>query len=207
MVFLLSLAGFPPTGGFIGKLYLLMAAVDAGHVSLAVVLVLTSFVSYYYYLRVIWKMYFEEAPEDAAMPAPAGAAFRLAADGAALVILVVLHHVAGVYAANIPWYYYIDPQYADLLAIVVLMAFMLLNQAVGGNFGGCWSERSGVAAQVRRAGAERARSGFPVSSQVEAEAVFPCDPGNPAFWKPLPAVATGLVPPRQQERCCRRPES
>jgi len=48
---------------------------------------------------------------------------------AALVILVVLHHVAGVYAANVPWYYYIDPQYADLLAAVVLMAFMLMNQA------------------------------------------------------------------------------
>jgi hypothetical protein len=47
---------------------------------------------------------------------------------AALVILVVLHHVAGVYAANVPWYYYIDPQYADLLAVVILMAFMLLNQ-------------------------------------------------------------------------------
>ena len=53
-------------------LYLLLAAVEAGHVTLAVILVLTSFVSYYYYLRVIWKMYFEEAPEDAALPAPAG---------------------------------------------------------------------------------------------------------------------------------------
>ena len=48
---------------------------------------------------------------------------------AALVILVVLHHVAAVYAANVPWYYYIDPQYNDLLALLVLMAFMLLNQA------------------------------------------------------------------------------
>jgi len=88
VLFLLSLAGFPPTGGFIGKLYLLLAAVESGHVTLAVILVLTSFVSYYYYLRVIWKMYFEEAPEDAALPAAAGAAFRLAAVAAAVVILV-----------------------------------------------------------------------------------------------------------------------
>jgi NADH-quinone oxidoreductase subunit N len=88
VVFLLSLAGFPPTGGFIGKLYLLIAAVDAGHVSLAVILVLTSFVSYYYYLRVIWKMYFEEALDEAPLPAVPGAAFRLAAVAAALVILV-----------------------------------------------------------------------------------------------------------------------
>lgn len=89
VVFLLSLAGFPPTGGFIGKLYLLMAAVDAGHVTLAVILVLTSFVSYYYYLRVIWKMYFEEAAEEAPSPAVPGAAFRLAAVVAAAVILVI----------------------------------------------------------------------------------------------------------------------
>ncbi len=87
-VFLLSLAGFPPTGGFIGKLYLLLAAVDAGHVTLAVILVLTSFVSYYYYLRVIWKMYFEEAPEDAPLPAVPGASFRFAAVIAAVAILV-----------------------------------------------------------------------------------------------------------------------
>lgn len=88
VLFLLSLAGFPPTGGFIGKLYLLLAAVESGHVTLAVILVLTSFVSYYYYLRVIWKMYFEEALEGVALPAPAGAAFRLAAVAAAVVILV-----------------------------------------------------------------------------------------------------------------------
>jgi NADH-quinone oxidoreductase subunit N len=88
VVFLLSLAGFPPTGGFIGKLYLLLAAVEAGHVTLAVILVLTSFVSYYYYLRVIWKMYFEEAPADAELPAASGAAFRLAAVAAAVIILV-----------------------------------------------------------------------------------------------------------------------
>ena len=88
VIFLLSLAGFPPTGGFIGKLYLLLAAVEAGHVTLAVILVLTSFVSYYYYLRVIWKMYFEEAPEDAPLPPVPGAAFRIAAVVAALIILI-----------------------------------------------------------------------------------------------------------------------
>ena len=70
LVCLLSLAGFPPTGGFVGKLYLLQAAMSAGEISLAVVLVLTSVLSYYYYLRVIWKMYFDEAPEGVAPPAP-----------------------------------------------------------------------------------------------------------------------------------------
>jgi len=79
VVFLLSLAGFPPTGGFIGKFYLLSAAVESRQFVLAITLVLTSLVSYYYYLRVVWKMYFESAPEDAPLPAVPGPAFRFAA--------------------------------------------------------------------------------------------------------------------------------
>lgn len=78
-VFLLSLAGFPPTGGFVAKLFLLRAAVDAGLAILAVTLVVTSLVSYYYYFRVVWKMYFEEAPEELPLPAVPGRAFRFAA--------------------------------------------------------------------------------------------------------------------------------
>ncbi len=77
LVFLLSLAGFPPTAGFVGKLYLLRAAVDAGETALAVTLVLTSLVAYYYYLRVVWKMYFETAPEDAHMPPSPKPGFNL----------------------------------------------------------------------------------------------------------------------------------
>jgi NADH-quinone oxidoreductase subunit N len=87
VVSLLSLAGFPPTGGFIGKLYLLRAAVAAGETGLAVLLVLTSLVSYYYYIRVIWKMYFEVAPEGAVPPPPSGRGFRLAG---ALTVLTIL---------------------------------------------------------------------------------------------------------------------
>lgn len=78
-IFLLSLAGFPPTGGFVGKLYLLRASVQAGQPLLAVILVLSSVVAYFYYLRVIWKMYFEDAPEDVPTPSGTGKAFRLGA--------------------------------------------------------------------------------------------------------------------------------
>jgi NADH-quinone oxidoreductase subunit N len=59
-VFLLSLAGVPPTGGFWGKFAILRAAVEQRYVWLAVFLVLTSLVSYYYYLRVAWYMWFRE---------------------------------------------------------------------------------------------------------------------------------------------------
>ena len=60
-IFLLSLAGFPFTGGFIGKVFILRAAIDRGLVLLSVALVLTSLLSYYYYLRVAWYMWFRDA--------------------------------------------------------------------------------------------------------------------------------------------------
>jgi NADH-quinone oxidoreductase subunit N len=60
-VFLLSLAGFPLTGGFIGKLYILRALLDAGLPGLAVTLVLASVISYFYYLRVVIVMYMRPA--------------------------------------------------------------------------------------------------------------------------------------------------
>jgi NADH-quinone oxidoreductase subunit N len=88
VIFLLSLAGFPPTGGFVGKLFILRSALDAGQVTLAVTLALTSLVSYYYYLRVVWKMYFEELPDGVTLPARPGGAFRLAASLSAIGILL-----------------------------------------------------------------------------------------------------------------------
>jgi NADH-quinone oxidoreductase subunit N len=59
-IFLLSLAGFPFTGGFIGKVFIVRAAVERGLVLLAVVLVLASLISYFYYLRVAWYMWFRD---------------------------------------------------------------------------------------------------------------------------------------------------
>lgn len=65
-IFLLSLAGFPLTGGFIGKLYILRAAIEREMIGLAVILVMASLVSYYYYLRLAWYMWFrEKTSEDA----------------------------------------------------------------------------------------------------------------------------------------------
>lgn len=58
--FLLSLAGIPPTAGFIGKFYLFGAAIKGGWVWLAVIGVLNSVVSVYYYLRIAYQMFFVE---------------------------------------------------------------------------------------------------------------------------------------------------
>ena len=59
-LFMLSLAGIPPTAGFVGKFYIFSAAIEAGQVVLAVVGVLASVISVYFYLRVIYLMYMVE---------------------------------------------------------------------------------------------------------------------------------------------------
>jgi len=59
-VFLISLAGFPPTGGFLAKFYVFSAAVREGLVSLVIIGVLASLVSVFYYLRIIIFMYMKE---------------------------------------------------------------------------------------------------------------------------------------------------
>ena len=63
-VFLLSLAGFPGTGGFMGKIFLLQGAAESRLWVLATILALTTVVSYYYYLRVAWHMWMRAAPGD-----------------------------------------------------------------------------------------------------------------------------------------------
>jgi NADH-quinone oxidoreductase subunit N len=69
LVFMLSLAGIPATAGFIGKWYLFGAAVKAHFAWLAVVAVINSAVSLYYYIRVVVNMYMK-SPEDTGPFAP-----------------------------------------------------------------------------------------------------------------------------------------
>jgi NADH-quinone oxidoreductase subunit N len=68
-LFMLSLTGVPPTVGFVGKFYVFRATLDAGLVWLALVGVITSLVSAYYYLRVVFIMYMQEG-EAAALNQP-----------------------------------------------------------------------------------------------------------------------------------------
>ena len=68
-VFLLSLGGFPPTAGFIGKWYIFSAAVQEGHYALAIVGVLSSVVSVFFYLRIVVMMYMTEEGLDPRAPA------------------------------------------------------------------------------------------------------------------------------------------
>jgi NADH-quinone oxidoreductase subunit N len=63
-VFMLSFTGIPLTLGFWGKFYLFRTAIEGGFVSLAVIGLLTSLVSAFYYLRVVVKMYFQEGNSE-----------------------------------------------------------------------------------------------------------------------------------------------
>jgi len=68
-VCLLSLGGLPPTAGFIGKWYIFSAAVSAGYYGLAIIGVLTSVVSVFFYLRVVVMMYMADRDGSLAVPA------------------------------------------------------------------------------------------------------------------------------------------
>ena len=63
-VMLLSLAGFPPTAGFVGKFYIFKAAVGAGHIWLVIIGALNTAISAFYYLRVVVTMYMREPEEE-----------------------------------------------------------------------------------------------------------------------------------------------
>ncbi len=67
-VFMFSLAGVPPTGGFIGKFFAFSAAVQADYIGLAVIGVLMSAVSAYFYLRVLVVMYMQDPEEEEGQP-------------------------------------------------------------------------------------------------------------------------------------------
>ena len=87
-IFLLSLGGFPPMAGFIAKWYIFNAAVQESYYGLAIVGVLTSVVSVYFYTRIIVMMYMTDEPaETPATPALSA----VAAAGLGLAVIVVFY--------------------------------------------------------------------------------------------------------------------
>jgi len=63
-IFMTSLIGLPPTAGFAGKLYLFTALIDAGYILLAVIGILNSVISLYYYFKVLRNMYIRGVEEN-----------------------------------------------------------------------------------------------------------------------------------------------
>ena len=89
-VSLLSLGGLPPTAGFVAKYYIFISAVSAGHYGLAIIGVLTSVVSVFFYLRVVVNMYMAEPSGATTPPQVTGVGM------AALTIAIIAIFVLGV---------------------------------------------------------------------------------------------------------------
>ena len=91
MMFLMfSMAGVPPFVGFFAKLNVISAALGAGYPELAVLMVLVSVVGAYYYLKVIWYMYFEEAEDKAVLQASTDTRLVLSLNSLAVLVLGIV---------------------------------------------------------------------------------------------------------------------
>ena len=88
-IFMFSLAGIPPTAGFMGKFYIFAAAVKSGFVWLVVLGAINSVISIYYYLRVIMTMYFTAPVESPAVSPSTTAPLTVALSVAAVGVLVM----------------------------------------------------------------------------------------------------------------------
>jgi NADH-quinone oxidoreductase subunit N len=96
LIFMLALAGIPPTAGFMGKLYLFAAAVNGGYVILTVIAVIMSAVSLYYYFRIVVQMYLRDGEEEGAAPAEL---LRDRWTEVMIAVCVVITMIVGVYPA------------------------------------------------------------------------------------------------------------
>ncbi len=76
-LFLLSLTGIPPTGGFLGKFYVFAAVVDRGLLILAAIAAVNAVIAAFYYLNVIRLMFFQESEDERPLTVSAGLNFSL----------------------------------------------------------------------------------------------------------------------------------
>jgi NADH-quinone oxidoreductase subunit N len=89
LVFLLSLAGIPPTAGFLGKYYIFLALIETGHYYLAVIATLYVAVAIYYYFRIVRSMFVREETETAPLSTSLGLRIALGVTGALTLLIGV----------------------------------------------------------------------------------------------------------------------
>ena len=95
-LFLLSLAGVPPTAGFFGKLYVFRAAIDAQLYVVSVIGLLNSVVGAYYYLRVMVYMYMREPIPGAPIATPMQSGYVASALVISAVLVLALGIIPGI---------------------------------------------------------------------------------------------------------------
>src|SRR5690348_12247194 len=81
LIFLLSLAGIPPTAGFLGKYYIFLSLIQTRHYALAVVATLYVAVAIYYYFKIVRSMFVREVTEKAPLASSVGLRFAVALSG------------------------------------------------------------------------------------------------------------------------------
>ncbi len=106
-IFMFSLAGIPPTAGFVGKFYIFSAAVKAGYIGLAIIGVLNSALSVYFYLRVTVMMYMRSPEKEQA---------RLEMNPAMIIALIIA--VIGTLQMGITPGHYLDLARQSILALM-----------------------------------------------------------------------------------------
>lgn len=87
LVFMFSLTGIPPTAGFIGKFYVFMEVIHAGYTYLAVVAVVFSAVSAFFYLRIVMYMFMRDPKEDLVLTGSSSINFALALTTMMVIVL------------------------------------------------------------------------------------------------------------------------
>jgi NADH-quinone oxidoreductase subunit N len=95
-IFMFSMAGIPPTAGFMGKFYIFTAAINSGFIWLAIFGVINSVISIYYYLRVIVTLYFQDAEQE----------ITLSATSPAIVVAIVLAVIGVLFMGILPSYFW-----------------------------------------------------------------------------------------------------
>jgi NADH-quinone oxidoreductase subunit N len=87
LIFMFSLTGIPPTAGFIGKFYVFMELINAGYTYLAVIAVVFSAISAFFYLRVIMYMYMKDPEREVVLTTSPSLSIALAVS--AMMVLII----------------------------------------------------------------------------------------------------------------------
>ena len=90
LIVLFSMAGIPPFGGFIAKLFVVMGLVNNGNYALACFVVLMAVIASFYYVRIIRAMYFDELENDDTVKAPLTSLVALSVNGLVLLLLGIV---------------------------------------------------------------------------------------------------------------------
>lgn len=93
LVFMFSLTGIPPTAGFIGKFYVFMEAINAGYTYLAIIAVVFSAISAFFYLRVVVYMYMRDQKEEVVLTGSPSMSIALAVTATMILIIGVFPSV------------------------------------------------------------------------------------------------------------------